>query len=75
MQDADLPAQRERNDASGADLLGRLLDAPAVDADMAFLNDVLGDGAALRQPDEEQKAVDPQRRSRLFELGQFGECM
>ena len=51
--------QRERDDASGPNLLGRLLGAFAVDPNMALLDDVLGEGAAPHQPDEEKETVDP----------------
>ena len=40
-----------------------LSDALAVDADMALLDQRLGQGAALHQPDAMQIAVDPQRLS------------
>jgi len=51
--------ERQGHDAPGAHFLRAFLHALAVDADMALINDVLGDGAALHQPDEEQEAVDP----------------
>ena len=51
--------QGECNDASDVDVLGRLFDALAIDADVALLDDVLRESAALHQPDEEEEAVDP----------------
>ena len=70
-----MPTKWKRDDASDPYFFRGFPDTPAVDAHMAFVDDMLGDGAALHQPDEEQEAVDPQRRSLLLELGQFGEGM
>jgi len=58
-QDSNAVVEREGDDASGAHFLGRLLDALAVDPDVALFDDALGEGAALHQPDEEQETVDP----------------
>ena len=51
--------QREGDHATDAHFLAWLFDAPAVDADMPFLEDVLCEGAALQEPDEEEEAIDP----------------
>src|SRR3954463_948696 len=57
---AHLAAQRKRNHASDADLLGRFFDPATIDADMALLDHALGDGPAFDEPDAVQIAVDPQ---------------
>ena len=59
LENPDAAVERQRDDAADVNLLARLLDAPAVDSDMALLDDVLREGAALHQPDEEEEAVDP----------------
>src|SRR6476659_8112506 len=51
--------ERERNHASLADFFARFLDALSIDSDVTLGDDGLGEGAALRQPDEEEEAVDP----------------
>src|SRR5438270_10376986 len=58
-QDANVVAKRKGDDAADADFVGGFRDALAVDADAALVDDRLGEGAALHQPDEEQEAVDP----------------
>lgn len=59
-EDPDLAMKRQSEDASGLDLVARPGRAAAVNPDMPGLDHRLGQGSALRQPDEEQKAVDPQ---------------
>ena len=56
---ANLAVQGQRNDAPDAHLLAGLVDALAVDADMAGVDQRLGEGAALHQPDAVEIAVDP----------------
>jgi len=52
--------ERERDHAADPHLLTRLLGALAVDADIAFGDQPLGEGAALHQADAMEEAVDPQ---------------
>ena len=51
--------QLKRDDASDADFVARFFHPLAVNADMAGLDHMLGEGPALDEPDEEQEAVDP----------------
>jgi len=60
-EDADRAAQGQRDDLAFAHLLGRFEHALAVDPDMALIDQGLGQGATLDQPDAVEIAVDPQR--------------
>jgi hypothetical protein len=55
---AHLPVKRQGEHASLADLLGRLLNALAVEPDVPESDDLLSQRPALGQPDEEQEPVD-----------------
>ena len=59
-QNPDLPMKRQGDDAPGFDFVARLGCAPPVDPNVPGFDHRLGQGSALRQPDEEQKPVDPQ---------------
>ena len=58
---ADLAVERKGEHTADLDLVARLFDPLAVDADMTFPDECLGKRSALQQPDEEQEAIDPQR--------------
>ncbi len=60
MEDPDLAVKWQGKNAPGFDLVARFGRAAAVDADVPGFNHRLGQCSALRQPDEEQKLVDPQ---------------
>ena len=51
--------KRQGNHAPYAHLLAWLLDAAAVEANVAFADDRLRKGPTLREPDEEEEPVDP----------------
>ena|SRR5688500_6286341 len=59
-QDPDALMQRKGDGASDPDRLAGLVDALAIDAQMAAVDQPLGKGAAPHQPDAMEVAVDPQ---------------
>ena len=62
-------AKRKGDDASGADRVAWLFHALAVDPNVTRLDNRLGQGSALRQPDAVKETVDPQRWSWLLRGG------
>ena len=55
----DLAVERKRDHRPDADILAALCDPPPVNPDMAGLDQPLGKGPALHQPDEIEKAIKP----------------
>src|SRR5690348_19311 len=51
--------ERKGDDAAEADLLAGLLDSPAVDPDMTFADQGLGERSAFHQPYAMEIAIDP----------------
>ena len=51
--------KRKRDNAADVDSLARFLHSFAVDPDMSFLDECLGEGSALHQPNAVKKAIDP----------------
>ena len=67
------PAQGERDDAADPDRLARLHRALAVDADVACLDQRLGQRAALGEPDAVEEAVDAHSCALALQPGESGE--
>src|SRR5512144_1674263 len=65
LQHADALLERQSNDVSDIDLLARLLDALAVDANISRFDQGLRRSAAFHQPDAVEIEVEPQVPSAL----------
>jgi hypothetical protein len=69
-KDADTPVKRQGDDRTDADVFRGLSHPLAVDADIAGFYQPLREGAALHQPDKEEKAIEA--HALALEPGQHG---